>query len=500
MKILFKHIAIFFLVFDSVCVLSQIAQTKRLEIELKDEYEGQQAFLFYKNGLVLYSKRIEPASKIVVLKFENFNTDLQKISEKEIATENQNARYFYTDSSTLWVMHYDYTSGDFELLAYNVENQSVRKNYGSILKKVKNFSFIVENDIVYFSGEAKKEPYIATYKLISEHLEKITMEGLSKKALVYDVTKVDNPCQIHLQIKNKVSKKEIEYLLVPFDVSGKQISKPILIEGDKEHILSSFSTSSLQSGNYIAAGTYSNKSGDLAQGIYITSFGTYSNEFKKYYNFLDFNNFTSYLSEKGQNRILKKQKKKENSGQELSLDYTMVVHDIKEHKGNYIFVGEVYYATYRTERYTTYINGMATTQTRRVFDGYQYTHAVVASFDKLGNIIWSNTFNMWLSYKPFHVKKFISVGIKDDKVSLLFANGSQIKSISFINGEIAEKREVDYIQTGNEQDVLKWTSGSEIEHWYENNFISTGFQKIKNKSEKIGEKRRRVYFINKVEY
>ena len=112
---------------------------------------------------------------------------------------------------------------------------------------------------------------------------------------------------------------------------------------------------------------------------------------------------------------------KEAKGKKLRYNYNLITHDIIEMNEQYVLVGEAYYATYRTETYyTTDSKGNMVMQTRTVFDGFQYSHAVVAGFDKKGNKLWDNTFEMWLSHKPYFAKKYITVSTTDDKINLLF--------------------------------------------------------------------------------
>ena len=184
----------------------------------------------------------------------------------------------------------------------------------------------------------------------------------------------------------------------------------------------------------------------------------------------------------------------------MKLNYRMVIHNIIEKEEEYIFIGEAYYPTYRTESYTTFVNGVSSTQTRQVFDGYQYTHAAIASFDQKGNMNWSNTFEMWLDYKPYSAKEFITVSTYDNKVSMIYINGSVIKSTSFKDGQAVTDKNIEIVNTGDENDKLKWTTSAETDYWYDDNFIASGFQKIINSKERIGNKRRKVFFLNKIEY
>ncbi|MCB0739101.1 MAG: hypothetical protein KDC92_16445, partial [Bacteroidetes bacterium] len=198
--------------------------------------------------------------------------------------------------------------------------------------------------------------------------------------------------------------------------------------------------------------------------------------------------------------------KKEKKGKELVFSYRIAMHGIIKVDDGYMFLGEAYYPTYRTETYTTTstVNGVTTTttNTRQVFDGYQYTHAILSKFNEDGKLIWDQIFEMWPSYKPFVVKHFISIAERNqNSLKLVFASRSRITSKSFdFNGTIIQESESEEIETNFENDKTK-SSFSNIDYWYDNFFIAYGEQKIKNTKDDTRQKRKRkVYFINKIKY
>ena len=97
---------------------------------------------------------------------------------------------------------------------------------------------------------------------------------------------------------------------------------------------------------------------------------------------MSLNKFLEYLPARKQAKVERKQKRKEKKGKEMNINYLIASHDIIKKGDKYIMLGEAYYPTYRTETRTD-ANGNVTYRT--VFDGYQYTHAVVAGFDKDGH-------------------------------------------------------------------------------------------------------------------
>jgi hypothetical protein len=217
-------------------------------------------------------------------------------------------------------------------------------------------------------------------------------------------------------------------------------------------------------------------------------------------------NFLSYLPERKQERLEKKKDRKEKKGKEFNIDYRILAHEVMPLEDGYLLLGEAYYPTYRTISYTTttMVNGMVTTRliTQQVFDGYQYTHAMLSKFDKEGNLMWDEIFEMWNAYKPFHVKRFISIAEKNqNSLKLVFASRNKInaKSIDF-GGSVILDSQSEEIQTTFTGDKTK-ASFSNLAYWYDNYFIAYGQQKIKNKEDANDtKKKRKVFFISKIKF
>jgi len=280
------------------------------------------------------------------------------------------------------------------------------------------------------------------------------------------------------------------------------------LSADIDKSIVGISANSLGDNKYLYIGTYSEKSTNVSVGIFICKAERDKIDFIKYYRYENLNNFFKFLPEKRQVRIEKKVKKKKKKGKTLKYKYHLALHEMRQVKDGYIFLGEAFYPTYRTESRTTYVNGVAQTTTYTVFDGYQYTHAVLVKFNLDGSIKWDQIFRMWPMGKPFHVKKFISIDDekKDDGLYFVFADGSRIVSKAFdLDGKVIYNNSSNFIENLYEGDKTKWTR-SNTDFWYKGYFISYGVQKIKNKKRvkgKNGEKvnkKRKVYFITKIAY
>ena len=212
----------------------------------------------------------------------------------------------------------------------------------------------------------------------------------------------------------------------------------------------------------------------------------------RYINYLDIENFTSYLSARKQERIEKKQDKMQAQNKELELAFMMYPHKIIEQNGEYVLVGEAYYPTYRQEcQYITTTNGQ-TMHCYQVFDGFQYTHFFLLGFNEQGDLLWSNSEPLYINEKPFSVTHFLSVNQKNPNVQLVYSSWNKIFIYDFNNGEKIRTDEISYVT--DEERLL--TSVSKNIHWYGSTFLSYGKQMIKNKDDKM---KRKVFFIEKIE-
>lgn len=306
----------------------------------------------------------------------------------------------------------------------------------------------------------------------------------------------------HLCTSSATVKKQTTLYALRLDEKGVK-EDLFTIKNKEKNTISNISASYISEGVYIYTGTYSPPEKRMADvGVFMCKTIDSKVDFIKFYKFLDFDNFLEYLSEKSKKKIEKKIGKKKKKGKDLKVSFQIAIHDIKVVDGQYIFLGESYYPTYRTETYTTTdANGNTVTRTRQVFDGYQYTHAVLASFDEEGNKNWDNIVEMWPSTKPFSVVRFINTSYSEDQIKMIYSSRSSIYSKSFYtDGEVAEDKNYGRITTEESGDKVK-RSYSDLDYWFDNYFIAYGAAKIKNiGSDKKKRGKRLVYFINKISY
>ena len=358
----------------------------------------------------------------------------------------------------------------------------------------------VADNKAYFSAQIKKQPFLFVIDLktgIQKPIPVYLKEVKDKKTKLQEFQILEESEEVILYVKGYTKTNEYQFQAIILDNKGLKKQSINLSKGHEKGIVAA-SMSKKNENTYLASGTYSEKNQRVSNGIFFASYSGNKSSFLKFYPYTDLSNFLTYLPEKKQAKIDRKKARKKKKGKELLLNYYLAQHEIIEVDGGYVLIGEAYYPTYRTESRTTYVNGQATTTYVTVFDGYQYTHALVAKFDFEGKLLWDKTFEMWPATKPYYVKCFISIKEYDSrKITMAFTSRSKIYSKEInAEGVTTNSKSSEKIQLNKESDKIKW-SNANLKFWYDDAFIMYGSQKIKDKESKKMKKKRMVYFISK---
>lgn len=245
--------------------------------------------------------------------------------------------------------------------------------------------------------------------------------------------------------------------------------------------------------NYLIIGTYTDENdkytGNLYSGVYTIA----SQEGKMgdpvYY---------AYASVKSKDTLSNdKSKKKQNTPTNLQ----ELIGDITHLNGQYAFVSEVFYPEYSYNSnpnyydpyyYNYYSNQMAT------FAGYRYLNAYIITFDKGGNLLWTN----YLPFSNMLTKRLlqrVNIHPFEDFAVIYYPFSTEI-NFTMVSGAFAiEPLTSVPIVTLHRSDKVDYTRGLFFEQWYDNCFIAYGYQYIRNNS-KSAKSKRYVFFINKFEY
>jgi hypothetical protein len=482
---------------------AQITFENRLEFDLKEEeFTGHSIRIFGKDGFIIQSSSvINKGSK--QFKYELYSTSLKPIKNHIETVELDKSTILKSYESKNHFVNFFYDKNGASKII-SIEGKTLKSNTIELtLPASVNFvSGELADRKLYLYGKIKKNPFVVVIDWLSGNktIVPVTINGYKSSAIwLENISVLEKNSEAFLTFNAKKGKIS-EMHIIKIDKND-EISENINLSASLDKNITGLSAIQVSGKKYILTGTYSTKGSTTSEGIYFAEMEGNKINLIKYKSFLDLTNFLTYLSQKQQDKIEKKKNKKAAKGKELAIQYNIANHDLIIGDNCYFYIGEAYYATYRTETYTSYENGRPVTQTRQIFDGYQYTHATLVKYALNGEIIWDQTFAMWPSYKPFSVKTFIKVNENIEiKINLVFASRSRIISKSFdLNGKIIEDLISDEITTQIEGDQTKY-SFSNIEFWYENYFVAYGTQRIKNKENDDVKKKRTVFFINTIKY
>lgn len=485
--------------------VSQVSYHNRIEIELNDGYIGESLTEFGEEGFMILSRSKKDVKNMFEWRYEQYDTDLEHVNQKTILLNKSFYKDESFDTETFSHTLYRDKKGNYSIVSVEAFTMEVTQVNGALPGKTILSDMAILEDFAIFIGKMSKESFLVAINWKTGKLDIVPIEiqGYKQKQIYVSRFQVLKEAQeVFAYVKVQVSKKVSELYVVRLNDEGER-EDMFKLESETGENLISISASKVDEDQYVFTGSYSTISTISSEGIFFMERLNGKTTFMNFFKYTDLDDFLSYLSDKSQQKIEKKKQKKEKKGKELKISYNLANHEIIKVEDGYIFLGEAFYPTYRTETYTTTdANGRTTTHTRSVFDGYQYTHAVIVKFSEEGEILWDKTFEMWASYKPYYVKRFISISERNEgSMDMVFANRSYIvsKSIEYDEGLIEEGKENKKIETIHSGDDAKY-SVSNIDYWYDNYFIAYGTQVIKNTSGQASKKKRKIYFISKVEY
>jgi hypothetical protein len=492
---------VFILSLSTNFLKAQTEQIGRVEVSLEDEWGDFFVIPMKENGVILGSFG-DKEDGMIPVKFSWYGADLNKQTEQIVKVPKSFEHvgtYLGTDAA--YVLFYDYKKGHYMnyKLAYGSNEAEILE--GAIADDMYVKNFIVLNKTMFVLLHDKKKASISIIDLDEGSERRVELHENKDKIEAINIELVKPGDEVHIFYHS--CGDECKNLIKRFDKEGNEIGKDLVVKSKGKDYVMNVTSSKVSDDRTFVIAAYGAHSDNYASGFMVGLYDAGAKAtFTQRYNFLDLEHFTDYLPESTKRRIEKKQDKKEKQGKELEIDYLMQLHQVKQLPDNkFLVAGEFYYPTYRTEYYTTYTNGRAVTSTRQVFDGFQYTHSLLAVFDETGQKVWSNIFPMFLDQKPFIARKNLRITVEGEQITCMFANYKSIVSTTFENGEILKERNRETVLTEKLGETIRAASGTDIVFWYPKHYLTSGYQKIKSEEkDKNGKKRRRVFFMTDVVY
>jgi hypothetical protein len=513
---------------------------RRVEIQARTKAENMHIVPVESEGVVLFSEAEK--GKYV---FTRYNTDLQQdwSVDCQVNPALDLTRYIYRNKA-LYLLFSRYKTPIYQVVKLNVRAGFAAKYEFNSVDRLDIIDFDAIDNNIFMAGKTRNEPVLVRINLLERQTKVmptafrvrtdiqsieadsihgvinavfVTTKGKDKSVFV----KTYAPTGEVINNVTLTADKKIRY-----DLLGGKVSN---LENNEQLVIGTYGT---QGPVYSRASTYNfwgwgqgsvyTGTADYSQGLYITKLQEGKEQFSRYYSFTDFKNFFSFMSGRQQERMAAKIKKQKERGKDIKLQYRLLVHDIIQRNGQYVMIAEAYYPEYRNNSnwgspmmggfgmggvgfgFGNYMSpwGYGPYSSYRnypVFDGYVYTHAVIAGFDLQGNLLWDNSFEI-NDVKTFVLKEKVKVNFDNDQVTLAYNQGGKLRTKVIRGNQVVEGKESVQLSSEFEGDKVKKSFTDDIEYWYGNHFLAWGYQRIRNDENAQARGRRDVFYLEKVDF
>jgi len=346
-----------------------------------------------------------------------------------------------------------------------------------------------------------KSSYILSYKKTKTFLNNIEMANGDitpvempeewKARTILKVQRVNNKYMAILYLDSKIKNKKYKNIAL-MDDDGKIVEDKLLSNNDDDFPVDEFSITDLGNDDLAIAGTYSQTvKSDYSVGMFVVKIENLKRIYVEYYEYSSMKNFFNYMSTKNKEKAEKKAEKNAKKGKPTK--YLAITHQVISNNGAYLVTAEFFYPTYRTESYTTYSNGRATTTYRTVFDGFQYTHTMVLGIDPDGKKEFEHCIPLKLDYKPYSAYQTLRRSVNNDEVKYCYIANNSIYTFAIVDGDLKENDPKVLVEVDDDK-KLKSTSTS-INSWYDSYFYCLLTQTTKEKGKLIGGKETSYFLI-----
>jgi hypothetical protein len=392
-----------------------------------------------------------------------------------------------------------YSNSNLLLFIINNEDGSFRQH---VIKSYIPFfqtEFEITANAVLLGGYYNQIPIAIHYDTRLSRSK--VLPGMFNEAGELNQIKVNADNTFDVLISARARSKTRTIWIKSYAADGVLIENRALIPDEQNHLI--FGRETRTAANEpIVAGVFGNRVREFSKGIFITKLEG-DEQHTRYYAFSDMQNFFKFMKAKREKRVKSRIERKKIKGKKIRMVYRFLLHELVPYNDNYILLGEAFYPKYQSTNSGFFAGGYnigapsSYTGGGRVFAGYQYTHAVVMCFDKNGNMLWDNSFEI-NDVRSYSLEQFVKLEVHDDKIAMMYLFDGEIRTKVIKDNEVLEGKTSDPIKTLREIDLVRGSDVDvgKLDYWYDDKLYACGIQEISNN----GGGRRKVFFINKVTF
>jgi hypothetical protein len=497
----------FFLILFPFILRSQVIQSGRIELPIQYDIETYSAISLDTSGIVLH--RSFAGAKEDQLELTRLDTGLHQVWKGFLPIPKglTIAKTKASDGKIYFFFKNSASGGkSFTVFVVKIKDGGYSSYSITNLIPFNATEFIVSNDALLIAGYFNFRPIVLHYSIKDQHARILPGFLNEPGELTQIKTYPDGNLDVIVSAKNNNRKKCL--WIRHFDKAGDLI-KTVVLEPEENKNLIFGRAVKMANDNQVIAGVYGRNS-EYSRGIFVAEINTYGEYIIRYYNFADLQNFFHYMKAKREKRIKERIERRRIKGKKIKFNYRFLVHELIPYGNQFVMLGEAFYPTYtnRSNFYGTPVFGNFSPWnyglTNRynnsyrgdyLFDGFQYTHAVVIGFDREARLVWDNSFEI-NGIKSFQLEQFVKIFASENKIALLYLYENLIRSKVIKGSQVVEGTTQDPIMTsGGLKPQKNNIQTSKLEYWYGNQLFVYGIQNFKSPVDNINNK---VFFINKI--
>ena len=474
---------------------AQVQQPQRFELRLDNDEPGFRVASASSRGLILH--RFVRSQQDYYLEMIRLDTAFHQQWEGSISVERNMAFVAAVphDENVYFLFH-AFTAKSFLLYELNQDTGHYRQYTIDSFLRFSPTECQATDGAVLIGGYFNRVPLVLYFDLNTQ--KSAILPGLLNEDGELTQIKVfdDNSFQVLISGRNFLKQRTI--WMKNYQPDGTIVDNVALEPAENTGLI--FGRATRSSGNVqILSGVYGYRNSEYSRGLFITSIDANGDQKTKYYNFGDLKNFFNYMKARRSNRIKERIERRKIRGKKIRFNYRFLIHEVIEYNDQVIVLGEAFYPQYSSISSATFQGFYYPRWGDQVFDGYRYTHAIIIGFDRDGNLLWDNSFEID-DVKTYNLEQFVRFDVQEDKIVLLYLYDNQIRTKIIHDNDVLEGKTIDPIRTLYENDVVVKArrNTSQLDYWYGDNFYAYGVHEIENEAPGGGVERRRVFFVNKI--
>ncbi len=484
----------------------QIAQPGRYEIELKSFDSPYEVLGGEENGLLLYKQLDQYQQGYRKWQFIKLDTGLNEQWKREYFIDNTLIYKGYEYHQDNYYFLYQITRrGSKDLLLIRLSDSKGDTTHHIIrnLVPLQLNIFEVADSAALIGGYYNMDPVVIYYNFY-RNKAKVLPGIYGNKTELVQIKIIKG--LINVLVTSRTFDNRNTLTLKVYDGSGEYLDNYTF--RPKEDLGLIFGRiAEVEDVGTLISGTYGARRSDYSRGIFIARHKPGEGQVIRYFNYADMNNFFSYMKAKRQARVSKRIERKKIQGKKIKFNYRLLVHEIVKNNDTYVMLGEAFYPKYDNTSFASpFVNSAGNPSMPyygpSTFVGYRYTHAVVIGFDREGNMLWDNSFEIE-DVLTYDLEQFVHADVLDDKVVLMYLYNNEVRTKIISGSEVLEGKSYDNVRMMFADDVENKNGVANIgglEKWYGHYFYAYGIQRIKNLRDAGVKLNRRVFYINKLIY